>query len=251
MKKKSNVSISCGVGSRGYLAIVDTGSSTSLISQNLAFVIRNPIAPKTNRLLGPGGKGIPIRGRKKVTVRIGDVETEDDFIVVDYLHPDILSELKFLVENKCRADTVESTFVVQKSGGSVDKEPMIISGTKEDDLYLETKPDSDEEMDGILKKEIDQIPILTTSELEEAEIKENTSENGARFEPGDLVWVFEWYKAESRKVYFPWRGPYKIIRRRQHEMMLHINSDNTVTIRLPSRFYVIIHLPSHCRSERI
>ncbi|MEL7079738.1 MAG: hypothetical protein AAGM46_28315, partial [Cyanobacteria bacterium J06582_2] len=63
------------------------------------------------------------------------------------------------------------------------------------------------------EQEEEEIPNLYSSEHEDPETKENKPNYGARFEEGDLVWAFQPYKAESRKIYFPWKGPYTILRR--------------------------------------
>ena len=69
------------------------------------------------------------------------------------------------------------------------------------------------ETNELLEQEEEEIFNLASSEFEDVEVKEKVPEYGARFEPGDLVWVSESYEAESRKVYTPWRGPYIKIRR--------------------------------------
>ena len=96
--------VKCEVEDLPCWAIVDTGTSTSLISRHMASLVGKPVNPHPHRLLGPIGNVMPIDGKMLAEVAFGKHKSTDEFIVVDELYPHVLIGLKFLCDNKCQVD---------------------------------------------------------------------------------------------------------------------------------------------------
>ena len=92
---------------------VDTGASTSLISRNMASVVRKPVNPHPHRLLGLIGNVMPIDGKMLAEVTFGKHKSMDKFILVDELYPHVLIGLKFLCDNKCQVDIEHETLKIR------------------------------------------------------------------------------------------------------------------------------------------
>ena len=79
----------------------------------------NPITPHTSRLIGPIANERSTKGFMKAEVRIVTLVTNEKFVVVENLHPEIQVGLKLIMENKCTANMVEQNFTVPNYDGSI------------------------------------------------------------------------------------------------------------------------------------
>ena len=105
--------VKCEVEDLPCRAIVDTGASTSLISRNMASLVRKSVNPHLHRLLGPIGNVMAIDGQMIAEVTIGKHKKTDEIIVSDELYPHVLIGLKFLCDNRCQVEIENETLKIR------------------------------------------------------------------------------------------------------------------------------------------
>ena len=125
---------------------------------------------------------MPTKGIVRAEVKIGICIASNEFVVVEDLYPEIITGLKFMIQNQCTTDLVEQKLTIPKDDGFIIKVPMQVSSDHvpppEDDAFVcETVPGPDtvsatSKINKKLEQEVDEILDLATPGLKNTEIKE-------------------------------------------------------------------------------
>ena len=166
-------------------AIVDTGTSTSLISRHMASLVGKPVNPHPHRLLGPIGNVMPIDGKMLAEVTFGKQKSTDEFKIADKLYPHVLIGLKFLGDNKCQVDIENETLKIRKGDQAETTVPLYVGDrldppTDERACVLQTEDEigeADVSMEVLEKsdEDVNEIVELAASDLQDDQIKERLS----------------------------------------------------------------------------